>query len=42
MSPVFWLEGVLIGGGVLLFAAWELWSLRREERKDKDKDPPGA
>lgn len=37
MNPLFWIEGVLIVGAVLAFAAWELWSLRdRPPRKERE------
>ena len=40
-GPILLIEVVLVFGGVLLFAWWQLWDLRKEREKDqkkKDKD----
>lgn len=42
MNSAFLIEGVLIGGSVLAFAVWELWSLEREKRKDRARQPPAS
>ena len=31
-------KALLLGGGVLAFCAWEIWSIRRDERRSA---PPG-
>jgi hypothetical protein len=36
-GPIILLEGVLVFGGVLLFAWWQLRDLRKEREKDRKK-----
>ena len=36
-GPIILIEVVLVFGGVLLFAWWQLWDLRKEREKDQKK-----
>jgi hypothetical protein len=36
-GPIILFEGVLVFGGVLLFAWWQLRDLRKEREKDQKK-----
>jgi hypothetical protein len=36
-APIILLEGVLVFGGILLFAWWQLRDLRKEREKDQKK-----
>jgi len=37
--PLIWLEVLLGFGAPLAWALWELWSLRREQRRDAQRRP---
>jgi hypothetical protein len=39
-GSIILLEGVLVFGGVLLFAWWQLRDLRKEREKDRKKKEP--
>lgn len=35
-----WIELVFVGGAALAFGLWQLWSVNREIRKDKEPRDP--
>lgn len=35
-APVLLVEVVLIGGFALAFGFWQLWDVRREQKKDRE------
>lgn len=37
--PIILIEVVLVLGSVLALGFWQLWSLRREERRDQEAEP---
>jgi hypothetical protein len=41
-GPIILFEGVLVFGGVLLFAWWQLRDLRKEREKDQKKKEQGS
>jgi hypothetical protein len=41
-GPVILIEGILVFGGVLLFAWWQLRDLKREREKDLRKKQEAA
>lgn len=37
-TPILLIEVLLVGGGALAFAVWQLWDVRRAQRQDRERD----